>query len=112
MTDTLFWSRPRSARQAGTVPCRDRRKASNWLAKTWRSVRERTGFDIALRQFRSGYINVADDAGMTLDQIAGITGHASIRTVKRHYLVVEEKRAHDNANKVAERIQLFRSKAP
>jgi integrase len=92
-------------------PRRSRQKASNWLAKTWRSVRKRTGLDIELRQFRSGYINVADDAGMTLDQIAGITGHASVRTVKRHYLVVEEKRAHDNANKVAERIQHFRSKA-
>jgi hypothetical protein len=51
---------------------------------------------------------VADDAEMTLDQIAGITGHAS---VKRHYLIVEEKRARDNANKVAERIEQFRSKA-
>jgi integrase len=48
---------------------------------------------------------------MTLDQIAEITGHASIRTVRRHYLVIEEKRARDNANKVAERIQQFRSKA-
>ena len=93
-------------------PRRTGQRASNWLAKTWRSIRRRTGLDIELRQFRSGYINVADDAGMTLDQIAGITGHASIRTVKRHYLVVEEKRAHDNANKVAERIQHFRSKAP
>jgi len=111
MTDTLFWSRPRSARQAGTVPCRDRRKASNWLAKTWRSVRERTGFDIALRQFRSGYINVADDAGMTLDQMAGVTGHASLRTAKRHYRIVEKKRAHDNANRVAEPASSFGKKA-
>ena len=74
------------------------------------SVRKRAGVDIELRQFRSGYINVADDAGMTLDQIAGITGHASLRTVRRHYLVVEQKRAHGNANKVAERIQSFGSK--
>jgi integrase len=86
-------------------------KASNWSAATWRSIRKHTGLEIELGQFRSGYINVADDAGMTLDQIAGITGHASIRTVKRHYLVVEEKRARDNANKVAERIEQFRSKA-
>jgi integrase len=86
-------------------------KASNWLAATWRSIRRHTGLEIELGQFRSGYINVADDAGMTLDQIAGITQHASVRTVKRHYLVVEEKRAHDNARKVAERIQQFRSKA-
>jgi integrase len=90
-------------------PRRNEQKASNWLAKTWASVRRRAGLDIELRQFRSGYINVADDAGMTLDQIAGITQHASVRTVKRHYLVVEEKRAHANANKVAERIQQFRS---
>jgi hypothetical protein len=31
--------------------------------------------------------------------------------VKRHYLIVEEKRARDNANKVAERIEQFRPKA-
>jgi hypothetical protein len=54
---------------------------------------------------------VADDAGMTLDQIAGITGHASVRTVKRHYLIVEEKLARNNANKVAERMEQFCSKA-
>ena len=86
-------------------------KASNWLAATWRSIRKRTGLEIDLGQFRSGYINVADDVGMTLDQIAGITGHASVRTVKRHYLIVEEKRARDNANKVAERIHRFHAKA-
>jgi hypothetical protein len=63
-------------------------KASNWLARTWRSIRKRTGLNIELRQFRSGYINVADGAGMTLEQIAGINGHPSVRTVKRHYLIV------------------------
>jgi integrase len=83
-----------------------RQKASNWLAATWRSIRKRTGLDIELRQFRSGYINVAHDAGMTLDQIAGITQHASVGTVKRHYLIIER----DNANKVAERLQQFRRK--
>jgi integrase len=92
-------------------PRRSKQRASNWLEKTWRSIRRRTGLDIELRQFRSGYINVADDAGMNLDQIAAITGHASVQTVKRHYLIVEEKRARDNADKVAERIQQFRSKA-
>ena len=88
-------------------PRRSNQKASNWLAKTWNSVRKRASADIELRQFRSGYINVADDAGMTLDQIAGITRHASLQTVRRHYLVVEEKRAPENAKKVAERIQSF-----
>jgi integrase len=92
-------------------PRRSGQKASNWLARTWTSVRKRAGLNIELTQFRSGYINVADDARMTLEQIAGITGHASLQTVRRHYLVVEEKRAHDHANKVAERIEQFRSKA-
>jgi integrase len=101
----------RGVKSEFVFPRRGREKASLWLAKTWRSIRKRTGLDIELRQFRSGFINVADDAGMTLDQIAGITGHASVRTVKRHYLIVEEKRARDNANKVAVRLQQFRSKA-
>jgi integrase len=92
-------------------PRGSKQKASNWLAKTWRSIRKRAGVDIELRQFRSGYINVADDAGMSLEQIAGITRHASVRTIRRHYFVVEEKRARANADKVAERIQSFRSKA-
>lgn len=92
-------------------PRRSHQRASNWLAKTWKSVRKRAGLDIELRQFRSGYINVADDAGMSLEQIAGITRHASVQTIRRHYLVVEEKRARDNANKVAEHIQSFGSKA-
>jgi integrase len=89
-------------------PRRSKQKASNWLAKTWRSIRKRAGVNIELRQFRSGYINVADDAGMSLEQIAGITRHASVKTIRRHYLVIEEKRARDNANKVAERIEQFR----
>jgi hypothetical protein len=67
--------------------------------------------DIELAQFRSGFINTADDLGLILDQIAGITRHASVQTIRRHYLIVEEKRARDNANKVAERIEKFRSKA-
>jgi integrase len=92
-------------------PRRSKQKASNWLAKTWNSVRKRAGLDIELAQFRSGFINTADDLGLTLDQIAGITRHASVQTIRRHYLIVEEKRARDNANKVAERIEKFRSKA-
>jgi integrase len=72
---------------------------------------EAAGVNLELGQFRSGYINVADDAGMSLEQIAGITGHASLQTVRRHYLVIEQKRARRNADKVAERIEQFRSKA-
>jgi integrase len=93
-------------------PRRAHQKASNWLARTWNSVRKRAGLDIELRQFRSGYINLADDAGMSLEQIAGITGHASLQTVRRHYLVVEQKRARQNAVTVAERIQGFGPKTP
>jgi integrase len=92
-------------------PRRGNQKASNWLAKTWNSIRKRARFDIELRQFRSGFINTADDLGLSIDQIAGITRHASVQTIRRHYLIVEEKRARDNANRVAERIQQFRSKA-
>jgi integrase len=92
-------------------PRRSRQKASNWLAKTWTSIRNRAGLDIELRQFRSGYINVADDAGMTLEQIAAITGHASLQTIRRHYLLIERGRARHNADKVAERIERFRPKA-
>jgi integrase len=92
-------------------PRRSRQKASSWLAKTWNSVRKRAGVTLELRQFRSGFINTADDVGLTLDEIAKVTRHASVQTIGRHYLVIEEKRARKNANKVAERIEQFRTKA-
>jgi integrase len=91
-------------------PRRGEHKATHWLAKTWQCIRMRAGVDIELRQFRSGYINVADDAGLSLEQIAGITGHGSLETVRRHYLVVAEKRAARNAVRVAARIRQFGSK--
>ena len=72
-------------------------KASQWLAKTWAAVKAATGLDIDLRQMRSGYINAADDAGLTFKQIAEMTGHASEATIKRHYHEVEMKRAAKNA---------------
>ena len=46
---------------AKVQPRRANQKASNWLAKTWNAVRKRAGVDIQLRDFRSGFINVADD---------------------------------------------------
>jgi integrase len=91
-------------------PRRSPTKASNWLAKTWNSVRKRAGIDLELRHFRSGYINVADDAGMIEQQVAEITQHASLQTIRRHYRVIKQKRAGVNANTVAERIQQFRPK--
>jgi integrase len=93
-------------------PRRSNQKASNWLAKTWNSVRKHAGLNIQLRQFRSGFINVADDAGLSLEQIAAITGHASLQTIRRHYLLIERGRARRNADSVAERIQSFGSKGP
>jgi integrase len=91
-------------------PRRTRQKPSNWLAKTWNSIRRRAKVDIELRQFRSGYINLADDLGMTENLIAEITQHASPETVRRHYLAIKPKRASANANRVASRIEQFRAK--
>jgi integrase len=91
-------------------PRRKAQKASNWLAKTWNSVRKRAGVDLELRHFRSGYINLADDAGVPENQIPDITQHASPETVRRHYRVIKQKRASKNANSVAEWLQQYRSK--
>jgi len=91
-------------------PRRKAQKASNWLAKTWNSVRKRAGVDLELRHFRSGYINLADDAGVQENQIPDITQHASPETVRRHYRVIKQKRASKNANSVAEWLQQYRSK--
>jgi integrase len=91
-------------------PRRRNAKASNWLAKTWNSVRKRAKVDLELRHFRSGYINVADDAGMAEHQIAEITQHASLQTVQRHYKVIRQKRAGTNANTVSEWMDQFRPK--
>jgi len=89
-------------------PRRRARKASNWLAKTWNSVRRRAGVDLELRHFRSGYINLADDAGFSEQQISEITQHASPETVRRHYRVIKQKRAGINAKRIGERLQQFR----
>src|SRR2546429_203870 len=89
-------------------PRRRARKASNWLAKTWNSVRSRAGVDLELRHFRSGYINLADDAGFSEQQISEITQHASPETVRRHYRVIKQKRAGINAKRIGERLQQFR----
>lgn len=98
----------RGAKCDFVFPRRNPKKASNWLAKTWNSVRKRAGVDLELRHFRSGYINVADDAGMAEQQVAEITQHASLQTIRRHYRVIKQKRAGVNANTVAERIRRFR----
>ena len=71
-------------------------------------MRNRGGVDLELRHFRSGFINVADDAGLDEDKIAELTQHASLRTIRRHYRVVKEKRAGKNALAVGERIRQFR----
>lgn len=92
-------------------PRRAAQKASNWLAKTWASVRKRAAMDLELRHFRSGFINVADDAGFNEQQIAELTQHASPRTIGRHYRVVKQKRAGGNAIAVGERIRQFRPKS-
>ena len=89
-------------------PRRRGRKASNWLAKTWNSVRRRAAVDLELRHFRSGYINLADDAGISEQQISEITQHASPETVRRHYRVIKQKRAGINATRVGEWLQQFR----
>ena len=100
----------RSIKCDWVFPRRNAKKASNWLAKTWNSLRKRAGVDLELRHFRSGYINLADDTGMTDNQIIEITQHASPQTVRRHYRVIKQKRASKNANSVAEWIQQFRPK--
>jgi integrase len=89
-------------------PRRARQKASNWLAKTWDAVRKRAGVDLQLRDFRSGFINVADDAGMSEQQVAELTQHASLQTIRRHYRSVKDKRASANAAVVSNRIGQFR----
>jgi integrase len=100
----------RGVKSEFVFPRRRAQKASNWLAKTWHSVRKRAGVDLELRHFRSGYINLADDAGVPEHQIPDITQHASPQTVRRHYRVIKQKRASKNANSVAEWLQQFRSK--
>jgi len=91
-------------------PRRNAKKASNWLAKTWKSVRKRAGVDLELRHFRSGYINVADDTGMSEQQVAEVTQHASLQTIRRHYRVIKQKRAGVAANTVAQHIEGSRGK--
>jgi integrase len=59
----------RSVKCNFVFPRRRAQKASNWLAKTWNSVRGRAAVDLELRHFRSGYINLADDAGFSEQQI-------------------------------------------
>lgn len=75
-------------------------KPSNWLAKTWDSVKKRSGLCIDLCQFRSGYINAADEAGLSEEQTAQTTGHMSLQTVRRHYRVIDQKKAAANAAKI------------
>jgi integrase len=77
-----------------------KQKASNWLSKTWKYVEQRAGVDIDLCQFRSGLINTADDAGLSKQEMMDVTQHMSPATVDRHYRVVREKRAGENANKL------------
>jgi len=89
-------------------PRRANQKASNWLAKTWNAVRKRADVDIQLRDFRSGFINVADDLGMSEQQVAELTQHASLQTVRRHYRAVKDKRAGSNAVVVSNRLGQFR----
>lgn len=104
--DALY--RLRRADTDFVFPRRSKQKASNWLAKTWSSVKARANVDIDLRQMRSGFINAADDAGMTEQQVAGITQHASLATIRRHYRVVNQKRAQADAGTVVEFIHSFR----
>jgi integrase len=89
-------------------PRRANQKASNWLAKTWDSVRNRSGVDIELRQFRSGYINLADELGMNDNEIAEVTQHASTQTIRRYYRKLNQKRARTNANRIGEHLQQIR----
>jgi integrase len=89
-------------------PRRANQKASNWLAKTWNCVRERARVDLQLRDFRSGFINVADDSGMSEQQVAELTQHASLQTIRRHYRAVKDKRASSNAAIVSNRLRQFR----
>jgi integrase len=89
-------------------PRRANQKASNWLAKTWDAVRKRAGVDLQLRDFRSGFINVADDIGMSEQQVAELTQHASLQTIRRHYRILKDKRASSNAAIVSNRLRQFR----
>lgn len=90
-------------------PRRGKQKASNWLSKTWKYVQIRAKVDVDLRQFRSGYINAADELGLSDQQIADMTGHASLTTIRRHYKVVIEKRAAQNARRHATMLTAMKS---
>jgi hypothetical protein len=89
-------------------PRRGNQTASNWLAKSWQCIVKRAGIKLDLRQLRSGFINAADDAGFTKDQVAGMTQHMSLATIDRHYRVVDLKRAQSNAIAYAKVIENFR----
>jgi integrase len=87
----------------------NKQKPSNWLAKTWASVKKRCGLNIDLSQFRSGFINAADEAGLNEEETANTTGHMSLQTVRRHYRVIDQKKAAANAAKITNLIGSVRS---
>jgi integrase len=99
----------RNSNSVYVFPRRGNQKAANWLAKTWNSVRKKAGVNLELRHFRSGYINLADDLGLSLNSIADMTQHASVGTIRRHYRVVRQKRASLDASKLSDRIEEFRN---
>jgi hypothetical protein len=72
-------------------------------------VRKRSGLNIDLCQFRSGFINAADEAGLNEQETANTTGHMSLQTVRRHYRVIDQKKAAANAAKITNLIGSVRS---
>jgi integrase len=86
----------------------NRQKPSNWLAKTWASVKRHSGLNIDLCQFRSGFINAADEAGLNEQETANTTGHMSLQTVRRHYRVIDQKKAAIHAAKITNLIRSSR----
>ncbi len=88
----------------------NKQKPSNWMAKTWASVKQQSGLKIDLCQFRSGFINAADEAGLNEEETANTTGHMSLTTVRRHYRIIDQKKAALNAAKVTTFIDSSRGK--
>jgi hypothetical protein len=83
-------------------------KASNWMEKTWRAVANLTGVpDLDMRHFRSGYINTLGDMGMHVEEVASITQHLSLATIRNHYALQNESRAAVDARRGARRLVSF-----